>query len=168
MSSRNSSTGNNDSAAESSDAYHAELMDFLQESTDMRTAAKNSVKQGLWAGGGAMAGGMLMGPIGGMVGGVAGSLVGYYQSDDYDGVVQQLVKLPAARQSRLVRAVGKVLTDASSSTDNDFFESPQAFRNSLAEFAGRRDVREQIWRLCNEALNRDDSSATAPETVLTS
>merc|ERR1712226_1088848 len=138
-----------------------------QGSRDMRHTAKNSIKQGLWAGAGAVTGAMLLGPVGGLVGGVTGSLVGFMRADEYDGVVQQLVQLPAARQSRLVRAIKNVLANASSSTDNDLFGSPEAFGTALSEYANRRSVREHIWRLCQEALDSDED-ASSPETVLTS
>eukprot|EP00527_Entomoneis_sp_CCMP2396_P009578 CAMPEP_0198138486 /NCGR_PEP_ID=MMETSP1443-20131203/1891_1 /TAXON_ID=186043 /ORGANISM="Entomoneis sp., Strain CCMP2396" /LENGTH=174 /DNA_ID=CAMNT_0043800277 /DNA_START=105 /DNA_END=632 /DNA_ORIENTATION=+ len=166
------STENNQD--ESDAPYHAELMSFLRESRDMRTAAKHSIKQGLWAGGGAMAGGLIMGPVGGLVGGVAGSLMGFMQSDDYDGIVQQLGKLPAAQQGRLVRAVGKVLTHASTtSAVGDLYNSPDGFRSTLTEYATKKSVREQIWKVCNEALaasgvGGDNGSSSSPETVLTS
>ena len=90
------SNGNGGSTEED---CRVELWEFLQESRDMRLAAKNSVRQGLYAGDGAVAGGLLLGPVGGLVGGVTGSLVGFFQTPDYDGAVQQLMKTPQACQS---------------------------------------------------------------------
>ena len=166
-------------------AYHAELLAFLRESNDMRTAAKHSVKQGLWAGGGAVAGGLVAGPVGGLVGGVAGSVMGFFQSEDYDGAIQQLMQLPEAQQSRFVQAVTKLLAqyhltssnqrrstgDGLDDDDDDmngfFVNTPQAFRNTLSELAKRRDVRQELWRLCKQALDVPDDGS-APETVLTS
>ena len=152
----------------SEEDYRAELWEFLQESRDMRSTAKSSIKQGLWAGGGAVAGGLLLGPVGGLVGGVTGSLVGFFQSDDYDGAVQQLMKLPELRQNKLLRAVGQVLSGAAGDASvEDFWESPETFRRTLAEYAGRKQVRDQIWRLCTEAMKGDDDPSS-PETNLTS
>ena len=149
--------------------YQAELWEFLQESRDMRLAAKNSLQQGLYAGGGAVAGGLLLGPVGGLVGGVTGSLVGFFQTPDYDGAVQQLVKIPQVRQSKLLRAVGRVLSSNVGTGDAaiDFWESPETFRRTLAEYASRRQVRDEIWRLCTEAIKGEDHPSS-PEVVLTS
>ena len=165
-------------------AYHAELLAFLRESNDMRTAAKHSVKQGLWAGGGAVAGGLVAGPVGGLVGGVAGSVMGFFQSEDYDGAIQQLMQLPEAQQSRFVQAVTKLLAQYHLTSNNQrrstgngvdddddmngfFVNTPQAFRNTLSALAKRRDVRQELWRLCKQALDVPDDGS-APETVLTS
>ena len=73
--------------------FHGELVRFLTESEEMRTAAKSSVKQSLWAGAGAFTGSILLGPVGGLVGGVAGSVAGFLQSDPYDGAVLAILKL---------------------------------------------------------------------------
>ncbi|KAL7579619.1 hypothetical protein ACA910_007983 [Epithemia clementina (nom. ined.)] len=152
----------------SEEDYRAELWEFLQESRDMRSAAKSSLKQGLWAGGGAVAGGLMLGPVGGLVGGITGSLVGFFQSDDYDGAVQQLMKLPEVRQNKLLRAVGQVLSGAAGDSGvDDLWESPEVFRRTLAEYAGRTQVRDQIWKLCTEAMKGDDDPSS-PATTLTS
>jgi hypothetical protein len=58
------------------DYQHDELMGFLADNHDMRETARNSLKQGVWAGGGAVSGGLLLGPVGGLVGGILGSIVG--------------------------------------------------------------------------------------------
>jgi len=129
--------------------YH-ELMEFLNNNRDMRKAAKHSMKQGLWAGGGAVAGGLVLGPVGGLIGGIAGSLVGFMQSDNYDGVVQQVLALDRARQERLVQAVSQILK--SSGANAQQFESPEAFRAALYEFASKPTVRDQMWRACVAAI----------------
>lgn len=150
--------------------YHAELMNFLRECGDMRSSStgKSSLKQGLYAGGGAIAGGILLGPVGSLVGGVTGSIVGYMRSDPYEGYVQKLVRLSPTNQDKLVRAVGKVLSEnAPTTTSADVLESPQSFRRTLWEFATKKHVRDEIWRLCREALE-DGSGSSAHETVLTS
>ena len=129
--------------------YH-ELMEFLTENQDMRKAAQGSLQQSLYAGGGAMAGGLLLGPPGGLVGGIVGSVVGFFQSSDYDGALQQILRLEGARKSQLVQQVHRVLTDAGASANQ--FESAEAFRATLVEFASQRAVRDQVWRACMECI----------------
>lgn len=135
------------------DMQYTELMEFLTNNHDMRKAAKGSLQQALYAGSGTLAGGMLLGPVGGLVGGVAGSLVGYFRADDYDGAVQQILQLEGARKMRLVEQVHKVLVDAGASAQQ--FESPEAFRATLVEFASQRGVRDQVWRACLDSIRED-------------
>jgi hypothetical protein len=174
--------------------YHAELMDFLTNNPDMRTAAQHSLQQGLWAGGSAVAGGLLFGPVGGMVGGIAGSIIGFARSQEnggYDGMVQQLSKLHAVRRNRLVTAVWNIVqqqqqpsTSTSSTTTNESSRnadaaaatviSPERFRTVLVELAAQPRVREQIWKVCMDVVNDNNNNNTADEysstsaTVLTS
>ena len=55
------------------------------------------------------------------------------------------------KQTRLMSQVGGVLRDAGASAQQ--FESAEAFRATLMEFASRGAVRDQIWRACIEATN---------------
>lgn len=132
------------------DSYHTELMEFLVDNQDMRKAAQHSLRQGLFAGGGAIAGGLLLGPVGGLVGGIAGSVLGFLQADDYDGAVQQLLKLDQAHQERLLLGVRTALIAAGASAQQ--FNSPQAFRSTLIELASTRSVREQVWKACLDCI----------------
>lgn len=127
-----------------------ELAEFLAHNSDMRKAVRGSIRQGLYSGGGAVAGGLLFGPIGGLVGGVTGALFGFLQTDDYDGMVQSVLKLDVPHQQRLVESVRGVLTTAGASAAR--FESPEAFHNLLVEMASQPSVREQIWQTCVEAV----------------
>lgn len=83
----------------SDQGYYRELMNFLSESNSMRDTAKNAVKQSMYAASGAFAGSFIGGPVGGLLGGVAGSLIGFTQSDDYDGAIVALTKLESDRQA---------------------------------------------------------------------
>jgi len=132
------------------ETQHHELLEFLVDNDQMKDTAKHSLKQGLWAGGGAVAGGMLFGPAGGLVGGIVGSVVGFFQSDDYEGAVQQILVLEDTHKERLVQAVQKVLITAGATARN--FESADAFRGALVQFAAQRPVREQVWKACLEAI----------------
>ena len=136
---------------------YRELMQFLTESGDMRKAAQGSVKQGLCAAGGAIAGGFVLGPLGGLVGGIGGSIYGFLTACDYDGALVQIMKLEAEQQKRLMSDVGGVLRAAGASAQQ--FESPEAFRSTLAEFAAQSSVRDQIWKACIEA------SQASPQTI---
>jgi len=131
-------------------SYHAELSEFLVDNVEMKKAAKHSLRQGLYAGGGAVAGGMIGGPVGGLIGGVIGSLVGYFQSDDYNGVVQQVMVLPEERQVRLIKGVRQILATAGATTN---LRTVQGFRQGLIEMAARPSVREQVWRACLDAVD---------------
>lgn len=130
---------------------YRELIGFLTESSSMRQAAKGSVKQGLCAAGGAIAGGFVLGPVGGLVGGIGGSIYGYLTAGDYDGALVQIMALEKDKQSRLMSEVGGVLRAAGASAQQ--FDSPEAFRATLMEFASQGAVRDQIWRACIEATN---------------
>ena len=130
-------------------AYHHELMEFLVDNREMQKAAKHSLKQGLYAGGGAVVGGLLGGPVGGLVGGIAGSIVGFFQSDDYNGVVQQLMVLPEERQVRLVRGVRQILATSGATTD---LRTVQGFKQGLIELASRRSVRDKVWNALMDAI----------------
>ena len=85
---------------------HASLMSFLTESDSMRKTAKNSLRQSLYAGGGAFAGSFIGGPVGGLVGGIAGSLVGFFKSDDYDGLLLAVSKIDDAHRTKLLKVSG--------------------------------------------------------------
>lgn len=107
---------------------------------------------GLFAGGGAITGGLLMGPLGGLVGGILGSVIGFFQSDNYNGIVQQALELPEVRQQRLVRGVQQILAAAGATN----LTTVDGFRRGLIEFASRRGVRDQVWSACLNAVEGRD------------
>jgi hypothetical protein len=118
--------------------------------SEMRKAARGSVKQGLWAASGAVAGGFVLGPVGGLVGGIGGSVYGFLTAENYDGALVQIMALEKAQQERLMSEVGGVLRTAGASAQQ--FESPEAFRATLVEFVtSQHQVRDSIWRACLEA-----------------
>ena len=82
---------------------HASLMQWLTESDDMRKTAKSSLKQSIYAGGGAFAGSFIGGPVGGLIGGIAGSVVGFFQSDDYDGLLLAVSKIDDEHRTKLLQ-----------------------------------------------------------------
>ena len=82
---------------------HASLMEFLTESESMRKTAKSSLKQSMYAGGGAFAGSFIGGPVGGLIGGIAGSLVGFFQSDNYDGLLLAVSKIDDTHRTHLLK-----------------------------------------------------------------
>eukprot|EP00980_Cylindrotheca_fusiformis_P007241 scaffold1525_cov142-Cylindrotheca_fusiformis.AAC.41 len=129
---------------------HEELMDFLQNSSDMRKAAKSSMKQALYAGGAALMGGFLLGPIGGMVGGVAGSIVGYFKADNYDGAVMCLNELEPEQKKLLVKRVGQVLVAAGATTSQ--LSTQTAFRDTLVNLCSSPGVRDDVWNACVQTL----------------
>ena len=135
------------------DGQHRELMAFLMDNPQMRSTARHSLKQGLWAGGGAVAGGLVLGPLGGLLGGIAGSLVGFVKSDPYDGIVQQLGGLDGPRKERLIRAVRTTLVTAGATAAQ--FQTTGAFRGALVELATRKQVRDQVWKACVEAVRSE-------------
>lgn len=137
---------------------YRELMQFLTESHEMRNAARGSVKQGLCAAAGAIAGGFVLGPVGGLVGGIGGSIYGFLTASDYDGALVQIMKLERDQQERLMTEVGGVLRAAGATANQ--FESPEAFRATLAEFAAQNSVRDQIWRACIEATSSTTSATS--------
>ena len=128
-----------------------ELMEFLKNNNDMRKTGKQSLKQGLMAGGGAVARGMLFGPIGGLLGGIVGSLAGFFSADDYDGAVQQMMQVNDIHKRQLVEQVYSILKQAGASSSN--FDSPEAFRATLIDFAGQQSVRDQVWRACLSSID---------------
>ena len=83
----------------STSEYHSELMRFLRESSDMRSTVGCTLKQAAIASGGAIAGAILLGPVGGLVGGIIANIVGFVLSDDYDGVITLINKLPPERKN---------------------------------------------------------------------
>jgi hypothetical protein len=94
-------------------------------------------------------GGLTLGPVGGLVGGIIGSIAGFLAVDDYDGIVQQIVKIQSeAQKERLIKGVRKVLLTAGAAMPT----SPAAFRGTLVELAQQRGVREQVWKLCMDAV----------------
>jgi hypothetical protein len=145
----------NDNPIPNMDNHYDTLMQFLTESDDMRKTATGSLKQGFFAGGGAVVGGILLGPVGGLVGGITGSLVGYFQAPDYNGMVQHITGLEDQRKQQLLRSVRLCLVQAGANARN--FESPDAFRSALLQFAAQRQVRDQIWKACLEALDTTDN-----------
>lgn len=134
------------------DAQHQDLMNFLTNNSDMRAAAKSSIKQGLYAGGGAVAGGFLLGPVGGLVGGIVGSIAGFFKSEDYDGAVLTLVKLPEPQKRVLMQRVGEVLILAGAGA-SQIMTGP-GFHDALVEFASRRSVRDDLWNACVQSLQQ--------------
>jgi hypothetical protein len=130
------------------DLQHHELMEFLVNNVEMKKAATHSMQQGMWAGAGAISGGLLLGPIGGLMGGMAGSLVGFMRSGNYEGAVQQVMKLNAAEKTVLVTQVHEVLRTAGA---KDMLTAG-AFQAALVQFASQGAVRDQIWRACLESV----------------
>jgi len=133
------------------DNNHRELMEWLTDNPEMRKAAQNSLKQGALAGGAAVAGGLIAGPPGGLIGGILGSIAGFFVADEYDGVVQQMLNMnDTDKKKRLMGQVQRVLLSAGATAKQ--LESTDAFRNALVEFAGQRNVRDQVWRACMDTL----------------
>lgn len=128
--------------------HHETLMDFLVHSDAMRVTAKHALRQGLYAGGGAVAGALVAGPLGGLMGGIAGSVLGFWQTPNYEGILQHLLALDPAQQERLIKAVKVVLLAAGASQ----LQTPQAFQTALLGLASQRHVREQVWNACLEAV----------------
>jgi hypothetical protein len=62
----------------------------------------------------------------------------------------KLFVLEGSRKKRLVEAVRMTLMDAGATSRS--FESAEAFRGALAEFASQRGVRDQIWKACVEVI----------------
>jgi len=151
-----SSSANNDYGYPASEPipdiqdYHHELTEFLLDNREMHKAARHGLAQGLWAGGGAVAGGLLLGPVGGLIGGVAGSVVGFFRSENYNGVVQQVLELDEDRQRRLVRGVQQVLATAGAAN----LATPSGFRAGLVEFASRAAVRDKVWHAIEDAIRQ--------------
>lgn len=131
-------------------AQYTTLIDYLNNSHDMRQTAKGSMKQAAYAGAGALAGGMLFGAVGGLVGGIGGSLVGFFQSNNYDGIVLQLCKMDDRQQQTLVRDVGKILISAGAAAQS--LNSVDAFRDALLSYASQRRVRDDLWTVCLQSL----------------
>jgi hypothetical protein len=100
--------------------------------------------------GGAMAGGLLLGPVGSMVGGIAGSIIGFIQSDNYDGALLAICKLDDGHKKTLVTRVGQILIASGASAQQLY--SPDAFRDALVSFASQPSVRENLWNVCVESL----------------
>jgi hypothetical protein len=144
---------NDDDIPEVPDAdtfQHGELIYFLTQSHEMRKTAKSALKQGLYAGGGAIAGSFLLGPVGGLVGGIAGSVIGFFNSDNYDGAVLALTKIEGSRRNVLMQEVGKVLMVAGATTQQ--IASSEAFRSTLLHYAQDNTVRDGIWRACLHSI----------------
>mmetsp|Transcript_26850 Transcript_26850/g.54971 ORF Transcript_26850/g.54971 Transcript_26850/m.54971 type:complete len:162 (-) Transcript_26850:340-825(-) len=135
------------------DDFHGELIRFLTESREMRQTARSAVQQSLWAGSGAMAGSLLLGPVGGLVGGVAGSVVGFFKSDNYDGVVLAVLKLEGGRKDAVMKEVWEVLLKAGATVRQ--LESAAAFRNALRQFAEQDAVRNGVWRACLHSVHEE-------------
>eukprot|EP00339_Tiarina_fusa_P024873 CAMPEP_0117037706 /NCGR_PEP_ID=MMETSP0472-20121206/26584_1 /TAXON_ID=693140 ORGANISM="Tiarina fusus, Strain LIS" /NCGR_SAMPLE_ID=MMETSP0472 /ASSEMBLY_ACC=CAM_ASM_000603 /LENGTH=150 /DNA_ID=CAMNT_0004747739 /DNA_START=74 /DNA_END=529 /DNA_ORIENTATION=- len=132
------------------DGQHHELINFLTNSRDMRKAARSSVKQAAFAGSGAIAGGFLLGPVGGMVGGIAGSIIGFIKADDYDGALLAICKLPEDQKQVLMKRVGQVLIAAGAGATQ--LGTIDGFRETLADLASRRSVRDDLWNACVQSL----------------
>ncbi|GKY98194.1 hypothetical protein MPSEU_000777200 [Mayamaea pseudoterrestris] len=142
--------GDYDTEIPNIDDYHTELVEFLVHDPNMKHAARSAMKQGLGAAAGATLGGLIMGPLGGLVGGIVGSIAGFMSVDDYDGVVQQIVKLQSeAQKDRLIKGVRQVLLQAGATMPS----SAAGFRGALMQFAQQRTVREQVWKLCMDAVD---------------
>jgi predicted component of type VI protein secretion system len=92
--------------------------------------------------------------VGGLIGGIAGSIVGFFQADDYSGIVQQLAGLPEERKDVLLSEVRSALTRAGATAKQ--FESAEAFRGALTEYASQPTVRDQIWRACVHAMKNEN------------
>jgi hypothetical protein len=140
-----------DSFVDDEPNHYQTLMQFLQNSTAMRQTAHGSLRQGLICGGGAVTGGLLLGPVGGLVGGVAGSIYGFLTSPNYDGVIQQFMKMEDTEQRhRLLKSVRLCLLHAGANAAS--FASPQKFHQTLVQFTEQREVRDHIWKACMDAM----------------
>lgn len=129
---------------------HSELLNFLARSSEMRTTARSSLKQSLYAGSGAFAGSLLTGPVGGLVGGILGSVVGYMKSDEYDGAIQAVRDLEEERKDELILAVGEVLKAAGASVGQ--LSTLEGYRESLLQFAEQGRVRDGLWEACVNSM----------------
>jgi len=87
------------------------------------------------------------------VGGIGGSIVGYLQSDNYDGAVLAILKIEGERRKVLIEAVGKVLITAGATTQQ--IESSDEFRECLIQFAQQDSTRDGIWKACLNSMNEE-------------
>ena len=108
------------------DEYYSEFAAFLSDpssSSDMRKTARGSLKQSLCAGGGTLTGSLIGGPVGGLVGGVAGSIIGYLKSDNYSGVLNDVLKLQGEARKVRTRKQGLSLREVFGRNTNFVFTS---------------------------------------------
>jgi hypothetical protein len=159
MNNNNNNNNNNMNFSDASDPIpdldtemgYRELLAFLNESPDFRQAARSSLQQGLYSGGGAVAGGLILGPVGGLLGGIVGSIVGFNKSDSYDGVMYQLRQLPPAQQRKLLQTVAVIAQGAVSA--GFAINSPNALHTALMAAASNRAIRDQVWQACTHAMD---------------
>jgi len=136
------------------DEYYSEFAAFLSDpssSSDMRKTARGSLKQSLCAGGGTLTGSLIGGPVGGLVGGVAGSIIGYLKSDNYSGVLNDVLKLQGEARKKLITRVTKVLK-AAGATATSLEGGVRTFRETLIKYSQRDDVRDGIWKACVDSI----------------
>jgi hypothetical protein len=94
-----------------------------------------------------------LGPVGGLVGGIAGSLMGYLQSPNYEGMVQNIRHLEQSRQEHLLSQVKVVLMTAGATATS--LQSTDQFKQVLVQYATQAPVRDQIWKACVQALEHE-------------
>ena len=85
-----------------------------------------------------------------MVGGICGSIIGFVQSDNYDGALLAICKLDEPQKKALMTRVGQVLIAAGATAQH--MNSPDAFRDTLIGFASQKTVREELWNACVQSL----------------
>ena len=129
---------------------HTELLIFMTGNEEMKIAAKSSLQQGLWAGGGAIALGGLLGPVGGLIGGIVGSVIGFYKADPYDGAIVSINKLEESRRKRLMEEVSGILIAAGAVANN--LSLAGGLATALEEFARQPAIRDQVWKACVNSL----------------
>jgi hypothetical protein len=131
--------------------HYQVVMDFLQNNDRMKQTAINSIRQGLICGGGAVAGGILLGPVGGLLGGIAGSIYSFTTTPKYDGIIQQMIHMDdVQKRDQLLHSVRLCLLHAGANVTN--LLSTNDFRNILYQYTEQREVRDQIWKACMDAI----------------
>jgi hypothetical protein len=131
--------------------HYQVVMEFLQNNDRMKHTAINSLRQGLICGSSAVIGGIVLGPIGGLVGGIIGSIYSYTSTPHYDGIVQQMIHMDdVQKRNQLLNSIRLCLLHSGANVTN--LLSTADFRNVLYEYTEKREVRDQIWKACMDAI----------------
>jgi hypothetical protein len=128
------------------------IIEFLMDTPEMRKSAKHIHKHALFAGGGMAVGQMLLGPLGGMI---AEFLEIWSDSSRRNRVVLCRKLNEGTRKDRIVQEVGKVLMTAGATAKQ--FETADAFRAALVQLASQRNGCDQVWKVCQEVVESEDS-----------
>ena len=140
-----------DMDSQMNDSHYDIVMEFLRNNDQMKQTATRSLRQGLIPGGGAVAGGLMLGPVGGLVGGIVGSIYGFYSTPNYNGIVQQMINIEdVGKRNQLLKSIRLCLLHAGANSKN--FSSVEDFQHVLYQYAENRDVRDQIWKACTDAI----------------